>query len=139
LNRAYKFKNSFCVPYPAIDQTLDRLSSLSSLGRVFSRHIVYRISPSPSCQCCKNCNKTGRPWPGITERIRGHGRVLHSWDSKLVTCWDRRRVWKEKFSLQTNNDHDDKGTCAPVLTVLDTRSAKNVAEFWVGKTGVMPC
>ena len=58
---------------------------------------------------------------------------VHIWGSKLVPCWDRSRVWK-KISLlvQTSYGHDNKETCTPVLAVLDTRSAKDVAEFWLG-------
>ena len=36
---------------------------------------------------------------------------------------------RKKSSLQTNIDHDDKPTCAPGLTELETRSANNVTEF----------
>ena len=36
---------------------------------------------------------------------------------------------RKKSSIQTHIDHGDKPTYAPVSNVLETRSAKNVAEF----------
>ena len=38
---------------------------------------------------------------------------------------------RKKSSLQTNIDYNDKPVCTPLLAMMRTRSAKNVAKFWV--------